>query len=442
VSWPFRDLRVHRESNCTLERRGRFIMKRRDFVRASAVAASSPFLGVDVVAETLSRTRVSPSDQVNLGVIGAGSRGKHMMRVFLRVPGVRVTALCDVYEPRFRESRQISGENTPTFVDYRRMLDASDDLDAVIVATPLSLHGEHMVASLERGLNVYGEKAMGFTVKDCDAIVAAAQASPGRFQTGLQYRYAPWYRQAIDRIRAGEIGRVTHVYGYWHRNYNWRRPVPEPSLERLINWRLYREYSGGLLAELGSHQIDVANWIFGEMPESVVGAGAVTFYPDGRETFDNVQAIFTYPSGGTHVFSSVIGNHKVGYQVNIYGTGGTIELTLEDGAFYYEPARANSAVPLELIEAGAHTSPTLATRGDMPYRGPGLPIDVPEGEMGSPDLFAAAAFVESIRTDTRPFADEEVGRASAVAVALGNQATRGRERVDFPHGLEDTEGPS
>jgi predicted dehydrogenase len=414
-------------------------MKRRDFVRASAVAAGSSFLGVDVVADSLARTRVSPSDQVNLGVIGAGSRGKHMMRMFLRVPGVRVTALCDVYEPRFREGREITGEDTPAFVDHRRMLDASDDLDAVIVATPLSFHAEHMVAALGRGLHVYGEKAMGFTVKDCDAIVAAAGANRGRFQTGLQYRYAPWYRQAIDRIRAGEIGRVTHVYGYWHRNYNWRRPVPEPSLERLINWRLYREFSGGLLAELGSHQIDVANWIFGEMPESVVGAGAVTFYPDGRETYDNVQAIFTYPSGGTHVFSSIIGNHKVGYQVNIYGTGGSIELTLEDGAFYYEPARANSAVPLELIEKGVHTTPTLSTRGDMPYRGAGLPIEVPEMELGSPDLFAAAAFVDSIRTDSEPFADAEVGRASAVAVALSNEAIRGKTRIEFPNGFDSTE---
>jgi predicted dehydrogenase len=278
---------------------------------------------------------------------------------------------------------------------------------------------------------------MAYTVDDCNAIVRAVKENPGHFQTGLQYRYAPWYRQAIDRIRQGEIGRVTHVFGYWHRNYNWRRPVPDPSLERLINWRLYREFSGGLLAELGSHQIDVANWIFGEAPESVVGRGAVTFYEDGRETFDDVQAVFSYPGGGTHVFSSVIGNHKVGYQVNIYGTGGTIELTLEDGAFYYEPARSNSAVPEELIERGVHTSATLSTRGDMPYRGEGLPIEVPEAEAGNPNYMAALGFIESLRNDTRPVADEEVGRDSAIAVALGNEAIRGKHYVEFADYLEE-----
>jgi len=411
-------------------------MKRRDFVRASAVAAGSSLIGLDAVAETLTRSRVSPSDEINVGVIGVGSRGKYVTQRFLRVPGVRVTALCDVYEPRFAEGRRITGEDTPVFQDYRRMLDSAADLDAVIVATPLSFHGEHVVASLERGLHVYGEKAMGHTVEDCNAIVQATRESGRRFQTGLQYRYAPWYRQAIDRIRKGEIGEVTHVYGYWHRNYNWRRPVPDPSLERLINWRLYTEFSGGLLAELGSHQIDVANWIFGEAPESVVGTGSVRFYPDGRETFDNVQAVFTYPGGGTHVFSSIIGNHKVGYQVNIYGTGGTIELTLQDGAFYFEPARANSAVPEELIEHGVHTTASLSTQGDMPYRGPGLPIEVPEEEAGNQDTLAAAAFIESLQTDTRPFADEQVGWASAVAVALGNEAIRGKGVVEFSDYLE------
>jgi hypothetical protein len=163
----------------------------------------------------------------------------------------------------------------------------------------------------------------------------------------------------------------------------------------------------------------------------VIGTGDITFYPDGREIFDNVQAVFTYPSGGTHVFSSIIGNHNVGYQVNIYGTGGSVKLTLEDGAFYYEPARANSAVPQELVERGVHTSATLSTSGDMPYRGPGLPIEIPQDEMGNPNLLAVAAFVDSVRTATRPFADERVGWASALAVARGNEAIRGKRYVEF-----------
>ena len=80
-------------------------MKRREFVKASALAAGSSVFGVEAMAETLARTRSSPSDEINVGVIGVGSRGKYDMRLLLRVPGVRVTALCDVYEPRFAEGR-------------------------------------------------------------------------------------------------------------------------------------------------------------------------------------------------------------------------------------------------------------------------------------------------------------------------------------------------
>lgn len=92
-------------------------MKRRDFVKASALAAGSTAFGVEAMAETLTRGRVSPSDQINVGLIGAGSRGKYIAQLFLRIPEVRVTALCDVYEPRFAEGREVTGENTPVFRD-------------------------------------------------------------------------------------------------------------------------------------------------------------------------------------------------------------------------------------------------------------------------------------------------------------------------------------
>jgi predicted dehydrogenase len=407
-------------------------MKRREFVKAASVGAAgvgASAIGLDAVAKTLEKISVPPSDNVAVGVIGVGSRGKYMMRNLLRVPGVRIGALCDVYEPRFAEGRGVTGEDTPVYPDHRRMLEEAKDLDAVLVATPLSFHREHMVDALDAGLHVYGEKAMGFTVPDCNAIVEAVARNRRWFQSGLQYRYAPWYRQAIRRIAEGEIGRVTHVYGYWHRNYNWRRPVPEPSLERLINWRLYREYSGGLLAELGSHQLDVANWIFGEHPIRVVGDGGIDFYHDGREIYDNVQAVYTYPSGAKFLFSSIIGNHKFGFQIHVYGTGGTVELTLQDGAFYYEPARLNSAVPSEMLARGVDTKPSLSTEGDMPYRGPGKEIKVPEDEAGDPNLLACASFIESLRQDRQPYADEKVGWAAAVPVALGNEAIFEKGRV-------------
>jgi predicted dehydrogenase len=97
------------------------------------------------------------------------------------------------------------------------------------------------------GRHVYGEKTMVSSMAHAEEIVKTVQSGERLYQVGHQYRYAPWVRAAIERVHAGEIGDVTHIYGYWHRNNDWRRPVPDPSLERLFNWRLYNELSLGLL---------------------------------------------------------------------------------------------------------------------------------------------------------------------------------------------------
>src|SRR5207245_9032828 len=112
---------------------------------------------------------VGPADQARVGIIGHDSRGDGWMGDFLRVPGVRMAGLCDVYEARFAAARKITGEDTPVYHDHRRLLEARD-LDAVIVATPLSFHAEHVIAALQSGRHVYGEKSMGFTVEHCEKI--------------------------------------------------------------------------------------------------------------------------------------------------------------------------------------------------------------------------------------------------------------------------------
>jgi len=407
-------------------------MNRRKFVKVISAGAAGATIFGRGAAQAQDKRQVAPADQIGVGIIGAGSRGQELMRHFLRVPGVRVRALCDVYAPRFAEARKLTKEETPVDTDYRKMLERRD-LDAVIVATPLNMHAEHVVAALQSGRHVYGEKSMGFTIEHCTRIVEAARHSGKYFQIGHQYRYAPWYHEAIRRIREGEIGEVTHIYGYWHRNSSWRRPVTDPKFERLINWRMYREFSGGLMAELGSHQIDLANWVFGTTPESVTGSGGIDFWKDGREVKDNVQAIFRYPGGRTFVFSALHNNHKVGYQEWIYGSEGSIELTMEDGTFYYEKDRKKTATPAsaEIVERGVATGATYSPRGDMPYRGPGAQIKTPEGAAGNPTHMACRSFIDSLRSDKRPFADEQVGWGSAVSVFLANKAIDEGHRILF-----------
>src|SRR2546428_9325377 len=149
-------------------------MNRRNFVKAVSAGALRAAVVGRGIGKTGAMRAVAPSDQIRLGIIGAGSRGQELMRYFLRVPGVRMAGLCDVYEPRFAAARKITGEDTPIYRDHHRLLDARD-LDAVIVATPLSFHAEHVIASLQSGRHVYGEKSMGFTAEHCEKIVEAVR---------------------------------------------------------------------------------------------------------------------------------------------------------------------------------------------------------------------------------------------------------------------------
>jgi predicted dehydrogenase len=393
-------------------------MERREFIGLAAAGLGALSLGMSGCD---SPHAIAPSDWVNLGVIGVGSRGQHMMRMMLRVPGVSIVGLCDVYEPRIDEGRRVTGKQTTAYSDYRKMLEAKE-IDAIMVSTPLGLHAEHVFEALDSGRPVYGEKSMGRTLADCNQIRDAVKRTGKTYQVGLQYTYAPWYQEAMNRIRAGKIGQVTHVFSYWHRNNNWRRPLPpggDAKLERLLNWRLYREWSGGLFAELGSHQISFANTLFGTPPESVIASGGIDFWKDGREIEDNVHATLRYPNGQHLQASFITTNRLDGAQERIFGTGGSIVLTHTEATYYQEPWYPNSAVPSEIsIEHKLITGPTYSA--EQPYRGKGdSPI---KGAAADADLLACQHFIDCIRNHRRPVADENVGWSQGVTVALCNKA--------------------
>ncbi len=194
---------------------------------------------------------------------------------------------------------------------------------------------------------------------------------------------------------------------------------------------MYREFSGGLMAELGSHQIDITNWIVGSRPESVIASGGVDYYKDGRETNDNVEAIFRYPNGTTFVFSSVTTNAMAGNNLMVYGTAGSVQITPEDAMFFFEQSHPKGPTSGEIVERGVVTGATYATKGEMPYRGAGEKVAIPDGAAGNPNHLSADSFFEAVRANTRPFADVQAGYNSATAVALANKSMDDGDRIRF-----------
>jgi predicted dehydrogenase len=271
-------------------------------------------------------------------------------------------------------------------------------------------------------------------------------------QVGLQRRSSVLYNVAMEMVRKGAIGKVMFVRAQWHRNNDWRRPVPDPKYERLINWRMYREYSGGLLAELASHQIDVANWAIGAEPVSVVATGGINYWKDGRETCDNVEAIYEYPGGQKLLWSSILYNAHFGFDEQIMGDQGTLIITLGKGLYYREKvAKATSSGGKETWWAGATVSEEAQQKGIpiFPEKGNGAEgfldrelkyakrwlasMGIYEYEEPHDPWYSEMVnFLASIREGKPVVAPLEIGVSDALGVIYGNRAVDTGQKVFWP----------
>ncbi len=400
-------------------------------VLSRKLLGAMPGYGQSHAAPAQPQRPISANDRINVGMIGPGSRGKELMRQLLRTPGVEIAAVSDVYEPRFAQVNDLVGKKVPGYKDYREMLER-EDLDAIFVATPPIFHAECAIAAIQSGRPVYGEKTLGFSPEDCNRLVEIVTKTKQIFQIGHQMRYASWVQESIQRVHQGQIGEPTHVYGYWHRNDNWRRAVPDPSLEHLMNWRLYKETSGGLLEELGSHHMDIANWVFEEQPQTVVGTTSIAVYHDGRTVGDNVQAVLGYSKGRRMFFSSLTDNSLMADQIWIYGTEGSVQITSEDATFYRPRTKTITAAShSDVVQRGLKTGASYNVDEAMPYRGAGERLRMKEGSE-DPTLTACQSFIQCVRTKQQPLANVQVGYGSGIAASIGKHAVvEGRIR-DIP----------
>ncbi len=421
---------------------------RRDFLKTAAVvAAASALPGAPAILGT-----PNPSQVVRFGMIGTGTEGCTLLKFATTIPEARCVATCDIYPPNLKKGVETIGTNPDTYEDYRKMLERKD-LDAIYVVTPLNLHARMVIDALDAGKHVFVEKSMFFKEEEADQIRKAAAEHPKQvLQVGLQRRSSVLYQVATEMIHKGALGKVMFVRAQWHRNNNWRRPVPDPKFERLINWRMYKEYSGGLMAELASHQIDVTNWAFGAEPLSVVATGGIDYWQDGREVCDNVQAIFEYPGGRKLLYSSILYNQHFDFDEQIMGDGGTLIITIGKGMYFREhAAKVTQAGTKENWWAGATVTKQAKEEGIpiFPEHGNGegafLEREVRYArrwlasmgifnyeEQHDPWWSEQTNFFASIRDGKPVAAPLEMGVADALAVIYANRAVETGQKVLWP----------
>ncbi len=319
---------------------------RRNFMRV--LAGTPALLALGAAAAMKGPVRGGP---VRLGFIGLGGQG----RVLLEQTDPRygeVVALCDINPEQLKKADEslVKTGRQPVVhhADWKEMIQ-KERLEAVVIAAPLFTHAEIAVGCMEAGLHVLCEKMMAIDVESCRRMAEAAQRTRRVLEIGHQRYYNPIYQASYDGIvKAGLLGEVYHTRLVWHRNGNWRRkadlPSPDytaapwgyPTFDHLVNWRLYKQYSRGHMAELASHMVAITDWFFEATATAAIGSGGVYRFTDGREVPDHTYVTLEYPGGRTAVFTSIESNAFDNYYEAYYGTKGTLVLKGEIEAYLFE----------------------------------------------------------------------------------------------------------
>ena len=416
-------------------------MNRRSFLGRSTAFA--------LTGLALPRYSFSDDPPVKVAVVGTGGRGTDLVRKLSTIERAHIVAVCDDYEPHLVRGGEAAGPQAKRYLNYDNML-TSEDIQAVVVAVPLHLHFKMCQSAIQAGCDVFCEKTMCYSIEEARQLANLVHDHGTVFQVGLQRRASAIYRQARAMIQTGMLGNILSIKSQWHRNGDWRRPVPVGKdhadwqrLEHKLNWRLYWATSQGLMTELGAHQLDVANWMLDAQPSSVTASGGTDYWKDGREVFDNVYCIYDYAmqdeNGEDYVtrvtYSSIQSNAFEGASELIMGTKGTLLLTEKTGLFYREDYLDTVDWQGEEEDEASGTAATITSGKTLrlsndPWAHRGKPYEINAGSDSTRDQLIA--FLDCVqRKDPETLCTVTDGLVNTATVLLGNQAIKEGRRMSF-----------
>lgn len=374
-----------------------------------------------------------PASPVVGAVIGLGEQGRALLTSLNYVPGATIKYVCDSYEGAHKRALDIAPKATAV-TDYRKVLQ-DPAVKAVWVATPSHLHKEIVLAALQAGKNVYCEAPLASSIEDAKAIARAALAAPKQiFHTGLQQRTNPQHNHVVQFIRTGALGKTAHMRSQWHKKTSWRRAAPTPEREQALNWRLKEATSGGLMGEIGIHQLDVANWFAKAAPIAITGYGGILNWRDGRDVYDTVQCLVEYPENVYLSYNATLANSFDGAYELFQGTDAAV-LVKDGRAWMFKETDAPSLgweVYAAKEQYGDETGIALvadATKllalGKEPAKN--RDTDPTRGSL----YYASDAFLNGIREGKQTASGAEVGYQAVVTALKAHQAIKAGTKVAF-----------
>jgi predicted dehydrogenase len=403
------------------------------------------------------------------------------------------------------------------YEDYRKLLE-NQDIEAVVIALPLHLHAPVAIDCMKAGKHVLCEKLMAWNVSQCKEMIKVADETDRCLSIGHQRHYSLLYAHGVEVLRSGVLGDVKHIRALWHRNNSWPKVDPKTgiaitdakghplyrdgwypdirpedkekletrvkefgykSLEELVRWRLYNRTGGGLMAELGSHQLDACSIFLGKVhPLAVSGIGTRSFYRDQyregeREADDHVFVTFEFPGPnyfrpGTRdiqdkddvvvvTYSSVNTNSFESYGECVMGTRGTMVVEMEQNIQLYmerDPNNRDSgsprstAVTVATTAAGKPVLDATSSQGGAVKAGgdePGSKLaPISRGYREEMEHFACCVRLwnEGSKADRQlPRCHGRVAMADAIIALTSNLAMKRRQRIEFKEEWFDAKSP-
>ncbi len=400
------------------------IFTRRDFLQTSAALSAAALLSTPARA-------LGPNDTIRIGLLGCGGRCRHLLGALVKVPGVKITAVADVWDESIKQTRPLVDEKAFVTKEFHEVLDRKD-IDAVLIAAPDHWHVPMTVAACEANKDVYVEKPLTHDLAEGKIVQAAGDKSKRIVQVGTQQRSMPHIAHARELIQSGKIGQVLKVRMSWNRNADrvkknklgvdpnsvqWKNflgSAPDQPFDeyRFRNWRWFWDFGGGIFTDLMVHWVDVAHWCLNlDHPTSAVSIGEHVNSKDVWETPDTVQTLMQYPGDVQMHFEGTFSNANKASMIEFLGTEASIYI--DRGAMILTPER-RSKLPAEELILG--TGP----RGADFY-------EQPPGE-----LLHLTNWIDCIRSREQPTAPIAAGVSGAAAAHMANLALRTGKPAHWP----------
>ncbi|MFM7182109.1 MAG: Gfo/Idh/MocA family protein [Verrucomicrobiales bacterium] len=283
---------------------------RRKFIKSSALVAGATALPI------IGSAQAAGSGTLKVALVGCGGRGTGAAKQILANPGIEVVALADAFAPSIAKclgalndakKGQGSSVNVPAehqFTGLDAYKKATDLADIVMLCTPPGFRPKHFAYAVEKGKHVFMEKPVATTADGVRIVLEAAKkAKPEtKIVVGFQRRFDPVYLETLKRIQDGMIGDLISAQVHWMGGNLWvrdREPGDTEFQYQCRNW-FYFDYIGGDgIVEQHIHNIDVANWFLGTLPERAYGTGgrSVRIGPQFGNIYDHFATEYSYPKG-------------------------------------------------------------------------------------------------------------------------------------------------